>query len=131
MPVSVVRAYWKKGCFMTRRTAKTFERWESLITRARADRLLIIGSTELMREQFAKEREITLALADALEAARQSIELADLLADLCGGVTGADDSDTIGSIKAHFSNRPSMWLKDAMSEAVDAYRAARKAGGRG
>ncbi len=63
-----------------------------------------------------------------VKAVRDQIrDMADLLADLCGGVIGADDDDRIGTIKAHFSNRPSMWLRDAMRGAVDAYRA-RKAG---
>ena len=67
--------------------------------------------------------------ADQLRAAAAEIDrltaAADVLADLCGGVTGADDDDRISEIKVIFSEGPSMWLRDAMARAVDAYRASK------
>lgn len=72
-------------------------------------------------ETMTAERDALRAEVERLEA---RLTTADTIADLCGGVIGADDSDRIGTIKAHFSNRRSMYLRDAMIEAVDAYRAA-------
>jgi len=71
--------------------------------------------------------ERALEAARASDAIRNLIIVSDVIADLCGGVIGADNDDLVGSIKAHFSDLPSMWLRDAMIDAVDAYRVTRAA----
>lgn len=91
--------------------------------------------SEALQETIGTERDVG-RLQRRLREAKAEIErlrrvgsAGDLIADLCGGVIGADDDDRVGTIKAHFSDRPSMWLRDAMIDAVDAYRAARDKAG--
>lgn len=51
---------------------------------------------------------------------RARVTKLEAVRDIAAGILGMDDNDRITEVKVHFNNRPSMYLQDALQEAIDA-----------
>lgn len=98
------------------------------VSQLRADLIGLRRTNELLTRETIKQagRIKQLEGGDLVAALMTDVAVRDarmakleLVRDVAAGILGADDDDRVSEIRVHFSDRPSMYLRNALAMALD------------